>query len=107
MISGNIFHTIPQISRETEVFETIFSNDSIEIERIVSYGLTTPEGFWYNQDKNEWVLLLTGEAEIEYKNGEKRYLKAGDYLMIPSHQEHRVSFTSKQPNASWLCFYFK
>jgi cupin 2 domain-containing protein len=103
---NNIFEII-QPTSDKELTDVLFQNSNIEIERIVSYGLTTPEGFWYNQDKNEWVLLLTGEAEIEYKNGEKRYLKAGDYLMIPSHQEHRVSFTSKQPNASWLCFYFK
>ncbi|MFZ4398615.1 MAG: cupin domain-containing protein [Bacteroidales bacterium] len=105
-MKNNIFDIIQPFS-DKELIDILFKNENIIIERIISFGNPSPDGFWYNQPNNEWVILLTGEAEIEYKNGDKIYLKAGDYLLIPSNQEHRVSYTSKSPNCTWLCFYFK
>ena len=92
---------------ENERIEVIANNENIVIERIISYGNITPEGYWYNQDKNEWVLLLTGEAKLEFRDNKTVDLKAGDYIMIAAHQEHRVVYTSKEPNCVWLAFHFK
>ncbi len=103
---NNIFENI-QSASDKELIEVLLQKENIVIERIVSYGFPTPDDFWYNQDKNEWVLLLTGKAEIEFKDGKHTQLKAGDYLFIPAHQEHRVSYTSKEPNCIWLAFHFK
>ena len=103
---NNIFENIKPTSNK-ELAEVLLQNENIIIERIVSYGFPTPDGFWYNQDKNEWVLLLSGEAEIEFKDGKLTQLKAGDYLFIPAHQQHRVSCTSKEPNCVWLAFHFQ
>lgn len=106
MMETNIFKNI-QPKSDKELIDVLFQNNNVVIERIVSYGFFTPDDFWYNQDKSEWVLLLTGEAEIEFKDGKLTQLKAGDYLFIPAHHEHRVSYTSKEPNCTWLCFHFK
>ncbi len=101
----NIFENIPIVS-DKERIEVLLEKENILIERIVSFGFHSPEDFWYNQDKNEWVLLLTGEAEIEFRDDTHIRMKAGDYLFIPAHQQHRVTYTSNENNCTWLAFHF-
>ena len=36
----------------------------MRVERIVSSGHCSPEGFWYDQDEQEWVPLLQGAARL-------------------------------------------
>lgn len=72
------------------------------IERIISTGQVTPIGEWYNQDQDEWVILLQGDATLDYFDGSSIQLKAGDYLFIPAHQKHRVEYTSSEPPCIWL-----
>lgn len=64
------------------------------LERIVSHGHTTPEGEWYDQERDEWVAVLEGEARLEYADGVKVHLRRGDQLFLPKHCRHRVSYTS-------------
>ncbi|MGL6341003.1 MAG: cupin domain-containing protein, partial [Waterburya sp.] len=59
---NNIFN-LPKQLPQAELFETLYNNEQILIERIVSTGQTTPEGEWYNQEKNEWLIVLQGEGE--------------------------------------------
>ena len=66
------------------------------IERIISTGQTTPLGEWYDQETDEWVILLQGKAELSYEDGERIGLQAGDYLVIPAHVKHRVEYTSQE-----------
>jgi hypothetical protein len=58
---GNIFSQLP-VDCNAEVFETIASSKNVRIERIVSCGQATPEGEWYDQKQDEWVLLLSGRS---------------------------------------------
>jgi len=53
------------------------------------------------------VILLQGEAEISYDDDTRVKLKAGDYLMIPKHQKHRVEYTSNNPPCIWLAVHGK
>ncbi len=101
----NIFNNIQPTSSQ-ELTDVILHQENIHIERIVSYGIPSDKEFWYNQKNNEWVLLLSGEAEIEFKDEGLHQLKAGDYFFIPAHQEHRVNFCSKEPNCIWLAVHF-
>jgi len=101
----NILKNIKPTS-EKELIDVLLKDENILIEHIVSYGFPSPEGIWYNQEKKEWVVLLTGKAEIEFKDGTVIKFKAGDYIFIPAHQEHRVIYTSKEPNCIWLAFHF-
>ncbi|NQZ57654.1 MAG: cupin domain-containing protein [Lentisphaeraceae bacterium] len=104
-MSFNLFDNIPSDLPE-EIFEDIFKSDDLKIERIVSKGHVSPEGFWYDQDKNEWVVLLEGEAEVELE-GKKVLLHKGDSLFIAKHRKHRVSYTSCEPRCIWLAIHFK
>lgn len=98
---ANIFDLPSSLPKE-ELFESIVSTDQILIERIISTGQSTPSGEWYDQDKDEWVILLQGEAILSYEDGSQVKLTAGDYIFIPAHQKHRVEYTSSEPNCIWL-----
>lgn len=97
----NIFE-LPSSLPNKELLESIVSAEDISIERIISTGQTTPLGEWYDQDKDEWVILLQGEAILAYADGSKIKLTAGDYLFIPAHQKHCVKYTSSTPPCIWL-----
>ena len=78
-----------------EFFETLARvQGDARIERIVSHGHTSPEGFWYDQDEDEWVLILQGEARIGFPDGREIELKTGGCLLLPRHVRHRVAYTS-------------
>ncbi len=97
----NIFD-LPSSLPNKELFESLVSADNILIERIISTGQTTPPGEWYDQDRDEWVILLQGSASLAYANGTDIKLTTGDYLFIPAHQKHRVEYTSSEPPCIWL-----
>ena len=98
---NNIFN-LPSSLPNKELFESIVSTDNILIERIISTGQSTPPGEWYDQDRDEWVILLQGEAVLLYSDRSQIKLTAGDYLFIPAHHKHRVEYTSSTPPCIWL-----
>ena len=101
----NIFNLPTQLPN-TELLETLLRQENVVIERIVSKGQTTPSGKWYDQDRNEWVILLQGKAELSYVDNSRIKLTKGDYLYIPAHQKHRVEYTSIDPVCIWLAIHF-
>ena len=103
--STNIFAAIPTQLNE-ELFEQLLSNDKVLIERIVSKGHQSPESGWYDQDKNEWVILLEGGAIVSFQDGEDVSLSKGDYLHIPAHQKHRVKWTEPDQKTIWLAIHY-
>ncbi len=78
---------------DKEFIEEILSAKNFKLERIISEGHTSPPNFWYDQDKNEFVLLLKGKAKLSFDDGEKIELNPGDYMIINAHQKHRVDWT--------------
>jgi cupin 2 domain-containing protein len=86
----------------SEVFEALIPDQGILIERIISVGQMTPEGEWYDQERDEWVVLLQGEAELGWEDGRQQQLTAGDWILIPAHERHRVLYTSQTPPCIWL-----
>lgn len=102
----NIFNNIPN-TLEEEVFENLLNTEHFKMERILSKGHKTPQGEWYDQDQNEWVLLLKGAARIKIaEQAELILLKAGDYLLIPAHQKHRVEWTAEEEVTVWLALFY-
>lgn len=100
--NSNIFKNIPDQLPE-ELMECIFKRNNIQIERIISKGHITPAGQWYDQEWDEWVILLQGQATILYEKDNQSFdLNAGDYLLIPSHARHRVEWTPPGLNTIWL-----
>ena len=102
----NIFTGLPPDS-PVEVFETIAKAENIRIERIISSGQATPDGEWYDQKQDEWVLLLAGSAAIMLDDAdEPRKLLPGDYMLIPSGRRHRVAWTDPLQKTIWLAVHF-
>ncbi|MEW6004009.1 MAG: cupin domain-containing protein [Stygiobacter sp.] len=101
----NIFSQIPE-NITVEIFEKIISSENFFVERIISDGHKSPDNFWYDQNKNEFVLILQGSAIIKYDDGKIFYLKVGDYLIIPAHQKHRVEETSSKEKTIWLAIHY-
>jgi cupin 2 domain-containing protein len=102
----NFFQVDKLPSGEAEVFETLHRTNNLHIERIISHGQVTPPGKWYNSESDEWVILIQGKATLEYDTGEFIQMVAGDYLLIPAYQKHRVTYTSKEPHCLWLAVHF-
>jgi cupin 2 domain-containing protein len=105
--TGNLFELPEKLPVEFELFEEILSNENFLIERIISAGQKTPGDKWLEQDRDEWVLLLQGEATISFENEETVSLKSGDHVFIPSNKKHRVEFTSSEPSCIWLAVHGK
>lgn len=101
MKTANIFDIKNIEGRVAEVFETL-AEGSAKIERIISHGQTTPADEWYDQDEDEWVILVQGQATVLFEDKGEVYLSAGSYLLIPAHVKHRVTYTSESPACIWL-----
>jgi len=101
----NILQNIPT-NLSKEVFETLLDNNSVKIERIVSKGHTSPKSGWYDQAQHEWVILLEGAATITFEDGKETNLNKGDYLNIPAHVKHKVSWTDPDVETIWLAIFY-
>jgi cupin 2 domain-containing protein len=103
----NIFSGIKNRSPE-EIFETIIRTNQFKIERIISGGQSTNKGKWYDQDEDEWVILLRGSASLLFKSSNKEIImKPGDYVNIPAHQKHRVEWTDANEETIWLAVHYR
>ncbi len=90
-----------------ELFTTILRADYVWVERIVSQGHASPPGFWYDQEENEWVLVLEGCAAVQFEgHAETVELRRGSYLNIPAHARHRVSWTDPAEKTVWLAIHY-
>jgi len=89
-----------------EIVERLIGNDAIRIERIVSHGETSPEGFWYDQDETEFVVVLSGAARLAFADGEMMLLGPGDWVDIAPHRRHRVEWTDPTQPTVWLAVFY-
>lgn len=103
---NNLFHNLP--SDLPEELTTVLTNtEHVRIERIVSTGQASPDGFWYDQAEHEWVAVLSGQAVLKWESGDVQELKPGDFVLIPAHQKHRVESTSPHEPTVWLAVFFR
>ncbi len=105
MKSKNIFESIPD-NLDEEIFEQILQSENIKIERIISKGHRSPDSGWYDEEQNEWVIVLKGEAIISFENGIDINLKAGSHINIPAHKRHKVSWTDPKTETIWLAVHY-
>lgn len=89
-----------------EAVDELLRAENFWIERIVSRGQNSPEGFWYDQPTEEWVLLVSGSATLGFDDGRKVDLKPGDHLFIPRHLRHRVERTDPEQETVWLAVHW-
>ncbi len=91
---------------DEERFDTLLATPGVRIERIVSTGQASPEGFWYDQNRDEFVLLLSGAARLTIEGEPPRNLAPGDWLHLPAHCRHRVDYTQAEPATVWLAVHW-
>lgn len=103
MKCGNLFADVPA-ELPQEQFATILQSPHLRIERILSRGHTAPAdpAAWFDQESDEWVALLEGEATLAFPDRPPIELHKGDWLLIPAHQRHRVTRTSSKETCIWL-----
>jgi cupin 2 domain-containing protein len=105
--TGNLKRDLPARPLPDEVVELLLARQGLRIERIVSTGQATPEGHWYDQETDEWVLVVAGAARLRIEDeGTDRELGEGDWILLPAHCRHRVTWTRAQPPTVWLAVHF-
>ena len=105
-MTKNLFTDLPT-KLPDEIITTIVEANTVRIERIASHGHASPEGFWYDQDQHEWVVLVKGLARLLFDANEKPVLmKPGDFVNIPAHTKHRVEWTTPDEPTIWLAVHY-
>ena len=103
---SNLFTLVANTTNE--LFEELLSGGKFKVERIVSTGQATPPGQWYDQERNEWVVLLSGSAQLRFEDEDQpRDLQPGDYVNIAAHRRHRVESTSADQQTVWLAIHYE
>jgi cupin 2 domain-containing protein len=106
--SGSLFADLPSQPLPEEVVTLLLARQDLRIERIVSTGQATPEGQWYGQETDEWVLVIAGAARLRIEGeGTDRELGEGDWILLPAHCRHRVTWTRSEPPTVWLAVHFR
>ena len=106
MSTNNLFSGIPAKLPE-ELIEELVAQPSVRIERIISKGHASPNGFWYDQSEHEWVIVLQGEALLQLEGEtEPVRLRSGDYINLPAHVKHRVEWTDTDVETIWLAVFY-
>ena len=102
----NIFDGLPS-GTAGEVFETLVERAGVCVERIVSHGEASEDGFWYDQPHEEWVIVLRGAARVRFEQDDRVVeLAAGDFLDIPAQTRHRVDWTTPDEATVWLAVHW-
>jgi cupin 2 domain-containing protein len=105
-MKGTLIEDIPAELSE-EIFDTICLSDNVKIERIVSRVHASPEWFWYDQERSEFILIVQGSAGLKLENERDIVvLKTGDYLNIGAHVKHRVEWTDSTCETIWLAVHY-
>ena len=103
--SGNIFDSIPE-NLDDESFDLLVEKENVRVERIISRGHASPESGWYDQEQDEWVMVLKGEAIILFVDDTEVNLKVGSHLNIPAHTKHKVKWTDPKIETVWLAIHY-
>ncbi len=97
--TGNLFERMA-MPRQGEAFSELFRSGHAHVERIVSHKHASPAGFWYDQDSDEWVVVVRGSAVLGFADGQRLALREGDWVTIPAGCRHRVDSTADE--TVWL-----
>ncbi|CAG4885775.1 cupin domain-containing protein [Paraburkholderia gardini] len=109
--TGNLFDVAGPTGPD-ERFDTLIDRTGLRIERIISTGQASPEGFWYDSPHEEWVLLIAGAAALEFETPSEdivrpHMMQPGDYVRIPAHCRHRVAWTDAGEPTFWLAVHYE
>ncbi|GHT20438.1 hypothetical protein FACS1894189_9290 [Planctomycetales bacterium] len=92
----NLLTNLPA-SLPEELIENIIVANNVRIERIISTGHFSPPDFWYDQDENEWVIILQGSAVLEFESGfASRFIPVAPPMRVPTWTDRIVSEETEQ-----------
>ena len=101
----NLCNPMPDATA-AEITQTMLTAKGVRLERIVSHGQASPEGFWYEQDEAEWVMVIAGSARLAIEGQDKeRELVAGDAVYLPARCRHRVTWTDPNSPTVWIALF--
>jgi cupin 2 domain-containing protein len=104
--AGNLLAEVSPRSAAEDITPLV-ATPHMRIERIVSQGHASPPDFWYDQDRPEWVLLVSGAAALRIEGeAQPRQLTIGDHVLIPAHVRHRVEWTAADQPTIWLAIHY-
>ena len=90
-----------------ELITPLLEATHVRVERIISTGHASPDGFWYDQPHHEWVVLLKGAATLRFEGHDRLIeMKPGDVINIPAHEHHRVEWTTPDEPTIWLAIHY-
>ncbi len=91
---------------EEEAVDMLLQGPGFRLERIISNGQRSPDGFWYDQAEAEWVMLLAGDAKLLIEGeADARALKPGDAVFLPASRRHPVGATAAGQETVWLALF--
>ena len=103
----NLFAAV-RARQPDEQVDVLIETDAFRLERIVSIAHATPPGEWFDQDRDEWVVLLSGGASLRFEDETAvRELSPGDVVEIPAHRRHRVERTDAKAPTVWLALHYR
>lgn len=103
---SNLFRDLPA-SLAAELVDVLVEAPGVKLARIVSLGHATRPGEWYDQETNEWVILLRGRAALRFEDESARVLEPGDHVLIAAHRRHRVEWTEPSAPTVWLALHWR
>lgn len=104
--SANLFANLPKRLPE-ELVTVLAQSPHVRIEHIVSTGQGSKDGFWYDQQEHEWVVVLKGHAKLLFEGQiEPITMRPGDHILIPAHRKHRVEWTIPDEPTVWLAVFY-
>jgi len=101
---GNLFGR-EEAAGLSETVRSLFVSGGVRIEQIVSHGHASAPGFWYEQEMDEWVAVLEGEAVLEWEDGTSLRMVPGDWVLLPALERHRVAWTAPDRPTVWLAVF--
>jgi cupin 2 domain-containing protein len=106
--AGSLRDGLPDEPLNDELVDFLMESSDLRLERIVSTGQASPEGEWYDQRWDEFVVLISGAARLRIEGeDEDRALEAGDWVLLPAHCRHRVTWTQSRPPTVWLAIHYQ
>ena len=105
-VDGTEYHSLTVQRRDITTALQSLKAANLRIECIVSTGQSSPDGFWFDQDHNEWVIMLRGTARLRFEPDEVIELRPGSYVNIPAHKRHRVEWTDPTAPTVWLALHY-
>lgn len=101
--TGNLFVGLPPAASPAEQFDILWPGAHVRVERIVSWGHATALGERFDQENDEWVVLLSGAARLQIEGqSEPLNLRSGDWAFLPARLRHRVEWTDLAGPTVWL-----